>query len=81
MTPQEFAADRVKKYDELIRKLRRHPLLFDGDDDHKIHRLLDKALSVRRKLREIADRREVGRYSGLTADELRRSGTCETDWF
>lgn len=23
----------------------------------------------------------VGPYSGLTASELRKSGTCETDWF
>lgn len=65
-------------YDKLIRRLRNDPLLFDSDDDHKIHRILGKALERRRSSTATPKR---GPYSGLTQKELALSGTCETDWY
>ena len=67
-------------YARLIRNLRRDPRLFDTDDDHKIHRILLKALQIRHK-RYLAPARLTGPYSGLTHDELAASGTCEPDWY
>ena len=67
-------------YDKIIRQIRNSPLLFDSEDDHKIHRILRKALSMARKRRE-QQPRSVGVYSGLTRQELALSGTCEADWF
>jgi hypothetical protein len=67
-------------YDKIIRRIRNSPLLFDSEDDHKIHRILKKALSMSRKRRERATP-SVGIYSGLTRRELARSGTCEPDWY
>jgi hypothetical protein len=67
-------------YDKLIRQIRNSPLLFDSEDDHKIHRILKKALSMNRKRREM-ETPSVGIYSGLTKRELAQSGTCEPDWF
>lgn len=43
----------------------------------------DKVLSYL-KCRMLRDRETtivVGKYSGLTREELARTGTCETDWF
>ena len=65
-------------YERLVNRLRSDPRLFTTADDHKIHRILLKA--VRRKVAAYSPT-PVGPYSGLTAEELRRSGTCETDWY
>lgn len=35
----------------------------------------------RRMLRDRETTIVVGKYSGLTREELARTGTCETDWF
>ena len=69
-------------YERLIRAIRNSPLLFDSEDDHKIHRILGKALQMRRKERENNPPvKIVGPYSGLTRQELAASGTCEPDWY
>jgi hypothetical protein len=70
----------IMDYAKLVRNLRRHDLLFDSADDHKIHRILRKALTLQAKRFE-QKKASVGRYSGLTKRELAQSGTCETDWF
>ena len=72
----------INLYDWRIRRLRHNPLLFDSDEDHKIHRILGKALARRRKLREKYEPPAAkGQYSGMTKRELAATGTCETDWF
>lgn len=70
-------------YTNLVRRLRNDPRLFDESDEHKIHRILRKAIRRMAIERRVADKRErkVGPYSGLTSRELASSGTCETDWF
>lgn len=68
---------RVKEYDRLIRKLRRDPRLWDADN--RVSKILGKALARRAKLSQV--REQTGPYSGLTRSELRKSGTCETDWY
>jgi hypothetical protein len=65
-------------YEKLVRCIRRDPRLFDTEDDHKIHRILGKA--VRHKVAHYG-KPNTGVYSGLTKRELAASGTCETDWF
>jgi hypothetical protein len=72
---------RIKELDRLIRRLRYDPRL-DGEDEQayaRVHNLLGKALEHRAKMRRSAPR-TIGPYSGLTRQELRQSGTCETDW-
>jgi hypothetical protein len=68
---------RIKELDRLIRRLRNDPRLWDEDD--RVYRLLGKALEHRAKMRR-SEPCTVGPYSGLTRQELRQSGTCETDW-
>lgn len=71
---------RIKDLDKLIRKLRNDERLWDEDD--RVYNLLGKALERRAKLRmRNPSFNLVGPYSGLSRQELRRSGTCETDWF
>ena len=67
-------------YERLIRQIRNSPLLFDSDDDHKIHRILGKAQHMRAK-RRVNQPQSRGPYSGMTRRELAMSGTCEPDWF
>ena len=67
-------------YERLIRQIRNSPLLFDSDDDHKIHRILGKAQAIRAK-RRVDPPQARGPYSGMTKRELAMSGTCEPDWF
>ena len=69
---------RIRQYDRLIRRLRADPRLFDEDD--RVYDILGKALDRRAKIRRNTPK-NVGVFSGLTRSELRRSGTCETDWF
>ena len=58
----------VERYDRLIRRIRNDPRLMDTEDDHKIHRILGKALARRAKLRKKYDPPEpVGPYSGMTS--------------
>jgi hypothetical protein len=73
-----YGEGRTMNYERLVNRLRSDPRIFTADDDHKIHRILRKA--IRRKVAAYPPA-PVGRYSGLTADELRRTGTGETDWF
>jgi hypothetical protein len=68
-------------YDKLIRQIRNSPLLFDSEDDHKIHRILGKALEMRSKRVYAKEPKRVGQYSGMTKQELSLTGTCETDWY
>jgi hypothetical protein len=73
---------RIKELDRLIRRLRSDRRL-DGEDEQayaRVHNLLGKALEHRAKLRQ-SESCNVGPYSGLTRQELRQSGTCETDWY
>lgn len=72
---------RMDQYDRLIRRIRNDPRLFT-DDDHKVHRILGKALARRRKVRgQLPDPTPRGPYSGMTRRELAATGTCEPDWF
>ena len=64
-------------YDRIVTRLRSDDRLFTAPDSHKIHRVLRRA--IRRKVEQYPPQR-VGPFSGLTAAELRMSGTCETDW-
>lgn len=71
------------KYERLLRKLRHHPL-YDGSGrrDDQIYRMIGKAQALLKREREREARKPaVGPYSGLTRQELRASGTCETDWY
>lgn len=64
----------------LVRNLRRHPLLWDdGPKGEQVSRLLRKALT-RQAATRVASA-PTGPYSGMTRDELRRSRTCEPDWY
>ena len=67
----------IMNYDRIVARLRRDSRIFTAPNDHKIHRILLHA--KRRKVEQYPPSR-VGPYSGLTAAELRMSGTCETDW-
>lgn len=69
---------RIRQYDRLIHRLRADPRLWDEDD--RVSKILGKVLDRRAKIRSNAPQ-SVGVFSGLTRGELRRSGTCETDWF
>lgn len=75
----------IRKYQQLVRRLRNDPRLWDGTEvGDRLHDLLGKALERLSKLREKEAKQQpakVGPYSGLTREELRQSGTCETDWF
>jgi hypothetical protein len=73
----DLTAKRIDELDRLIRRLRRDPRLWDADG--RLGRTLRKALEHRATLRPAAQQ-AVGHYSGLTRQELRQSGTCETDW-
>lgn len=68
---------RLAEYDRLIRRLRNDPRLWDSDN--RVYDLLGKALARRAKLNILKPK--TGPYSGLTRAELRRSGTCEPDWY
>ena len=65
-------------YARIVQRLRRDARLFTTPDEHKIHRVLLHA--KQRMLAQFPPQR-VGPYSGLTAAELRHTGTCETVWF
>lgn len=58
-----------------------------SQEGKKFERVLLKAIDKkieqqkREDLERMGGRRSVGPYSGLTREELRRTGTCETDWF
>lgn len=66
--------------EQLIRNLRRHPLLWDdGPKAEQVSRLIRRAKE--RLIRERRDNEARGVYSGLTRAELRQSRTRETDWY
>lgn len=67
-------------YSKLLRKIRNSPKLW-ADDSAKIERLLLLVKTKAIAQEQANETREVGPYSGLTRNELRQSGTCETDWF
>jgi hypothetical protein len=69
-------------YERIVRQIRRDPRLFDTPDDHKIHRILRRAITNMIVQRRTGEPREaVGPYSGLTKHELAESRTCEPDWY
>ena len=72
--------EKLMDYNKLIRQIRSSPLLFDSEDSHKIHRILRKAIKMRRNERELISESR-GFYSGMTKRELAATGTCEPDWF
>lgn len=69
-------------YERLLRKLRRDDRLFDESAEHKINRVL---LAVKARVLDTQRLQRLqhaaGPYSGLTRAELRRTGTCEPDWY
>lgn len=72
-------------YTKIVRRIRNMDLLFDSDDNHKIHRILRKAVTKKvAQQRAEDDARGLpkrGPYSGMTRSELARSGTSEPDWY
>lgn len=64
----------------LLRRIRNSPKLWEPDTT-KIDRVLVKAKARMMRRRGSCAAAPVGQYSGLTKQELRRSGTCETDWY
>jgi len=66
--------------ENLLRALRRHRLLWEGGPKgEQVSRLIRRAKE--RLIRERRDNEARGVYSGLTRAELRKSRTCETDWY
>jgi hypothetical protein len=63
-----------------LRRMRQK--IFDYPDDRQeqadrvLHYLKERMMRYRTQSTE-----KPGPYSGLTRSELRRSGTCETDWY
>jgi hypothetical protein len=64
-----------------LQRLRGHLLGYDDTPkEAKAQRVLAYLRS--RKVRGIrTEQHPVGPYSGLTRQELRSTGTCETDWY
>lgn len=63
-----------------LRQIRAKVFEYPEEHAERVMRVLHylKARMLRERERPIES---VGPYSGLTRSELRRSGTCETDWF
>lgn len=68
------------KYDKILWRIRQRIFDYDGTpNEAKAERLLSK---VKRKAEASRIKaKTVGAYSHLTRNELRKSGTCEPDWF
>ena len=62
-----------------LRKIRQKIFDYEGEKAEQADRVLHYL--KKRVLRQREDTSPRGPYSGLTASELRRTGTCETDWF
>ena len=72
--------ERLDRYDRLARRIRNDPRLWQ--ENEKIYQLLTKVLAVRKRLRQrLESEPNRGPFSQLTWQELRMSGTCETDWY
>ena len=65
-------------YEKIVRQLRQRIFDYTGEQEKKADRVLSKA--IKHKVKQYPPK-PVGIYSGLSKSELRRSGTCETDWF
>lgn len=71
----------VSASERAVRRMRVKVFSYDGTPkeaqaDRVFEYLLKRAARERKR-----ERKAVGPYSGLTRSELRRSGTCEADWF
>ena len=62
-----------------LRRMRQKIFSYPGQREAQADRVL--AYLKMRSLRDPGPVLSVGPYSGLTRAELRKSGTCETDWF
>ena len=62
-----------------LRRMRQRIFDFPPEQEERADRVL--AYLKERVLRQSRLRGPVGTYSGLTRQELRKSGTCEPDWF
>ena len=74
---------RLARYERLLSRLRDDPRLWDESPASErltalIKQVKEKVIALREDLQREAS---VGPYSGLTRQELRKSGTLETDWF
>lgn len=83
MTTQQKAGKPYGKSESAVHRMRCR--IFDYDDTPKeaqAGRVL-RYLIVRKVRQKKLDQASapVGPYSGLTAGELRATGTCEADWF
>ncbi len=71
----------MSQYANSARALRRiRQRIFDYPDNKEAQADRVLAYLKRRSLRDRGPVLSVGPYSGLTRAELRKSGTCETDW-
>lgn len=66
--------------EQALRRIRQRIFDYPPDKEEQAMRVLQylKARHIRYRDRPIEPR---GPYSGLTRSELRKSGTCETDWY
>lgn len=62
-----------------LRRMRQRIFSYPGQREAQADRVL--AYLKMRSLRDPGPVLSVGPYSGLTRAELRKSGTCEADWF
>lgn len=73
----------VSKAEIALRRMRQR--IFDyppekGEQADRVLRYLIKRM-LRERKQETSRKEATGPYSGLTREELARTGTCEPDWF
>ena len=68
-----------EKSTRALNKIRGLIFSYPPEKEDQADRVLDYLKS--RKMRSNNKPKVVGEYSGLTRQELKRTGTCETDWY
>ena len=69
----------VSKAEIALRRMRQRIFDYPPEKEAQADRVL--AYLKTRMLRETSRKAATGPYSGLTREELARTGTCEPDWF
>ena len=60
---------------------KRQQILDNWDNDAKCDLLTAELIALKSKLANEEYEKPVGQWSGLTRQELAKTGTCETDWY
>ncbi len=63
--------------EQALRRMRQNIFNYPPEKEAQAQRVL---LYLKKRSLRLRKAPKVGPYSGLTRQELRRSGTCETDW-